>query len=334
MNNKFIPYTEQDLSYTTLEDNNAFENKDVEYLYQNFAMRLENPEKKYDAKDHNDKSIKSKQIYPKSDPAAKRNIVKKAIEYSNGCLYYGDWNISTKQKHGLGISKWPGGSIYYGQFMNDKCNGKGRLIFREGEEYNGDWVDNKAEGYGIYISDEVKYEGNWKNDKQQGLGKETWNDGTTYIGEFKYGQKTGNGKFKYINGSNYTGSFLNNQFHGKGTYVWGDGREYTGDWKFNKIDGEGEFKWPDGRKYTGHYKNDKKDGYGVFEWGDGKKYRGNWIDGKQNGEGEIYNPKDGVWTKGRWKNGRKEDGERMSSNSNWVSQSTSSFKRDLIKKDN
>ena len=232
-------------------------------------------------------------------------ICLKAIEYSNGCQYYGEWNQKNNQKHGRGIQKWKEGPMYYGYFKADKANGKGKFIFTEGEIYEGNWVDNRATGLGKYISKEVIYEGEWKNDMQNGVGTETWDDGTVYIGEFKEGQKTGEGKFIYNDGSNYVGNFLNNNFHGKGKYIWIDGREYEGDWKNNKIDGEGIFKWKDGRKYIGQYKNDKKDGYGIFEWPSGKKYKGFWKNGKQNGEGEIYDIKNKKWIKGFWKDGKK-----------------------------
>ena len=187
-------------------------------------------------------------------------LLSSTIEYSNGCLYYGEWNQINNQKHGRGVLKWPDVLTYYGQFKMDNINGKGRIITKNGEEYEGDWIDNRANGFGVYKNKEVKYEGKWKNDRQEGIGNETWNDGTNYNGEFIEGQKTGQGKFKYADGSNYIGSFLNNQLHGRGKYCWTDGREYFGDWKYNKIDGEGVFKWPDGRKYIGHYKQDKKNG--------------------------------------------------------------------------
>jgi hypothetical protein len=71
------------------------------------------------------------------------------------------------------------------------------------------------------------------------------------------------------------------------------------------MEGEGKFTWPDGRTYKGEYKRDKKDGYGIFEWDDGRIYKGNWKEGKQNGEGEYYNPKEKIWKKGLWENGKK-----------------------------
>ena len=72
------------------------------------------------------------------------------------------------------------------------------------------------------------------------------------------------------------------------------------------MDGNGEFIWPDGRKYIGEYKDDKKEGYGVFEWNDERKYKGMWKNGKQDGEGEFYNPKEKVWRKGIWVDGKRD----------------------------
>jgi hypothetical protein len=281
---KFLPYLDPDLQYHIAEKSLITQN-DIQLLFQKFQ--------------------------PLNDDIP--TVCLKTIEYSNGVQYYGEYNQNNNQKHGRGILKFPDGPIYYGQFKMDKANGKGKLIFKDGEEYDGDWENNKTNGFGIYKSKEVTYEGKWKNDRQEGIGTETWKDGTTYTGEFKNGQKSGKGKFKDSDGSNYTGNFLNNQLHGKGIYIWPDGREYNGEWKNNKIDGEGVFKWPDGRRYIGYYKNDKKDGYGVFEWPDGKKYKGYWKNGKQQGEGECYNPKEKVWVKGRWKDGKKEKKSNLTS---------------------
>ena len=33
-------------------------------------------------------------------------------------------------------------SIYEGLWNNDKMNGKGRMIYSDGDVYEGDWVDN------------------------------------------------------------------------------------------------------------------------------------------------------------------------------------------------
>jgi hypothetical protein len=45
--------------------------------------------------------------------------------------------------------------------------------------YIGNWENDKANGYGVYLhSNGSKYEGDWKDDKQHGKGHETWADGS------------------------------------------------------------------------------------------------------------------------------------------------------------
>ena len=49
----------------------------------------------------------------------------------------------------------------------------------------------------------AKYEGNWKNDMQDGLGKETWPDGSTFEGQYRLGRKEGSGNYIWKDGSIY-----------------------------------------------------------------------------------------------------------------------------------
>ena len=70
------------------------------------------------------------------------------------------------------------------------------------------------------------------------------------------------------------------------------------------MEGEGVFIWPDGRKYIGKFENDKRDGYGEYKFKDGRMYKGNWKNGFQHGEGQFYNPKNNLWIKGIWINGK------------------------------
>ena len=46
------------------------------------------------------------------------------------------------------------------------------MYMANGSKYQGDWKNNKEEGYGIYTwPDGSRYEGDWKNGKQDGKGK-------------------------------------------------------------------------------------------------------------------------------------------------------------------
>lgn len=49
---------------------------------------------------------------------------------------------------------------------------------------------------------------------------------------------------------------------------------------------------------------------------DGRKYKGNWLGGKQHGEGEFLQPKENIWKKGIWN-----DGKRV----RWLNESNSQF---------
>jgi hypothetical protein len=63
------------------------------------------------------------------------------------------------------------GSRYEGEFANDKFNGRGVLILKEGGYYNGTWVDAKRNGQGeLLYKNGDKYSGEWKDDKRNGRG--------------------------------------------------------------------------------------------------------------------------------------------------------------------
>ena len=38
---------------------------------------------------------------------------------------------------------WPDGSIYEGDWVNDKANGNGRLINVDGDYYKGEWIEDR-----------------------------------------------------------------------------------------------------------------------------------------------------------------------------------------------
>lgn len=225
------------------------------------------------------------------------------ILLSNRAVYIGEWNDSN-QRDGFGMQIWPDSSIYEGYWKADFPI-KGRLIFSDGDAYDGDFVNNKALGQGTFYSKEgTIYTGEWHNDKRQGQGNETTAEGSVYTGEYHQDKKHGNGIMTFIDKSQYNGEFWEDQIHGKGEYRWNDGREYVGDWVRGKMHGQGIFIWQDGRRYDGEYHNDQKHGFGKFISTNGASYEGYWLHGKKHGLGVQYFD-NGIARKGEWEDGKR-----------------------------
>jgi len=48
-------------------------------------------------------------------------------------------------------------------------HGKGKYIWNDGREYDGEWKDSNMDGFGVYIwQDGRKYIGNYLKDKKHG----------------------------------------------------------------------------------------------------------------------------------------------------------------------
>ena len=69
-------------------------------------------------------------------------------------------------------------------------------------------------------------------EKKNGLGTETYEDGSSYVGVFKDGERNGQGTYTY----------------GKGEW---EGDKYVGDWKDGKRTGQGSYTWSNGNNYIG-----------------------------------------------------------------------------------
>ena len=117
-----------------------------------------------------------------------------------------------------GISIYPGGAKYVGQFKDSKPHGYGTFFWKNGDKYYGEWKDGKNHGNGTKI---------WKN-------------GRKYVGTFKNDKLHGEGTLFYPDGKKYTGEFINDKRHGKGTFSYPDGTAYVGQFIAGKEEGEGK----------------------------------------------------------------------------------------------
>jgi hypothetical protein len=226
-----------------------------------------------------------------------------SIRYPNGEKYSGyfspDWE---KEVFGIQINK--DGSKYIGFFKNGMFEGRGRLILRKGDYFEGEFKQNKANGFGKYVNIKGEiYIGNWVDDKQEGDGELILKDGSRYNGQFKKGLKNGKGKISWTDSSYYEGDFANNYFDGYGVYMMRNKKVYIGEWKNGQMNGLGIFSCPDGKCYKGYYENDKKNGFGIYSGKNNLKYEGKFKKGKQYGIGRVTNEKGekqlGLYLKGK-----------------------------------
>ena len=79
------------------------------------------------------------------------------------------------------------GSFFKGNFKNGLRNGNG--IWKRGpgnsDKYEGEYVEDKKEGYGVFKWQNGNlYKGNFFNDQKHGYGEMYWNDGSCYKGEW------------------------------------------------------------------------------------------------------------------------------------------------------
>ena len=205
---------------------------------------------------------------------------------------------------------------YIGHHKNGVEHGKGTIYKMNGSiMYQGDFVEGKREGYGIFYGQEYYYIGQWNNDlawghgilytyngniiydgdfigdKIEGFGKYIYLNGFYYIGQFKNGKKNGKGTLYYENGNIlYDGDFINDEFEGYGKLMYEDGKYYVGQFKQGLRNGKGiEYKKNGNIIYIGEYKDGALDGFGKAIIEEGIYYIGQFKNNTANGKGKIIN---------------------------------------------
>ena len=105
---------------------------------------------------------------------------------------------------------------YIGEVLNGLREGKGTMLFENGDKYIGDWINDKVEGKGIYyfITGEI-YDGEWINNNREGKGILYYSKGDRYEGDWKNGKRDGEGIIYYINGDRQMGDFKDDKEIGK-----------------------------------------------------------------------------------------------------------------------
>ena len=121
--------------------------------------------------------------------------------YKDGTLYIGEFQ--NNKKEGVGMYRWPDGTIYYGEWKNDNMEGFCYIKFADDRKYEGQMINGVKSGYGEFTWKSIrKYIGNYVNDLKEGFGIYIWNIKTfeIYIGFWYKGKMEGIGMI--INGDN------------------------------------------------------------------------------------------------------------------------------------
>jgi hypothetical protein len=101
--------------------------------------------------------------------------------YQGGC--------AEGKAEGQGTAK--GSAMYVGGFHLGKKHGRGVKTWPWGDRYEGDFVDDRKEGWGVYswgartLFAGDRYEGGFANDKRNGYGIYLWSTGDSYAGPWK-----------------------------------------------------------------------------------------------------------------------------------------------------
>ncbi len=208
------------------------------------------------------------------------------------------------------------GGIYEGEVVNGKPHGQGKLLYSLNNvsnyvSYEGDWFDGEKQGKGTMIwKNGDKYVGNWKNNKQDGQGNYYWADGSIYNGNWEDSKKNGQGVFYYApnNSSNIVsneGYWLNDKEQGQRTIIWKDGTKYVGGWENDKRNGQGTEYFLNGDKLIGTWYSDKRNGKVIWHYINGDREECQYLDGKIADEDATYYWGTGEYMTGTYLNGKK-----------------------------
>ncbi|EEY61791.1 uncharacterized protein PITG_13733 [Phytophthora infestans T30-4] len=118
------------------------------------------------------------------------------------------------------------------------------------------------------------------------------------------------GTFSFSDGSKYKGEYcvsggkVARKGHGN---FWTGAERYDGEWLHDQMHGRGVYSFATGAIYDGEFQNNQFHGVGSYRWGDGAHYEGGWYFNRMHGEG-LYVDKDGVEWRGRFVNGKYDNG--------------------------
>ena len=150
-------------------------------------------------------------------------------------------------------------NLYYGEWYNNKYEGKG-LLYYDGNKYLGEFKNGKKNGKGIeYYNNNEIYDGEWKNNLKHGKGRYYFKNGEIYDGEWKNNKNFGNCIYYFNNGDIFNGYIKDNKFYNKGRYYNNFlNTVFEGFWFDNQKEGKGIYFYPDFSYKIIYFKENKE----------------------------------------------------------------------------
>ncbi|KAG2786404.1 hypothetical protein Pcac1_g4460 [Phytophthora cactorum] len=206
-------------------------------------------------------------------------------------------------------------------------HGKGRLEFKTGFTYVGDFVHGRMHGTGRieWQTSGVVYEGEFTHNEITGRGTYWWPNGSSYVGDVKCGKRHGHGVFvtgdrgvvlrqdKGAEEQKEAGeepekvpkpllfAFRSQEDQGEGggsqdetkgedgLVVAQSNARYDGEWENGLPHGYGELVFDAARniRYEGQFREGKREGRGHMHYADGSVYAGDWKADVKCGQGVM-----------------------------------------------
>ena len=178
--------------------------------------------------------------------------------------------------------------------------GQGTATYDNGDIYQGEYIDGKRQGNGIYRYEKTKhvYEGEWYENVKQGIGKMDYFNIGTYHGYWENGRRHGEGVFTYKNGDVYSGWWRYGQKEGYGTYLFKEtNMKMVGEFVKGKLT-SGKWIYPNGVYWQGSFENNKPAGKGTWFFKNGNTLDGTFeqkpkVKGEDEPESEVEEDPEG-----------------------------------------
>eukprot|EP00760_Papus_ankaliazontas_P019910 PhM_4_TR18080/c1_g1_i1/m.106359 len=209
-----------------------------------------------------------------------------------GSMYSGVFD-SQFGRHGKGVMVLKNSESYEGEFAHNLRHGRGTYRFSNREVYDGEWKEDERTGTGTmhYLNGDV-FTGEWLRGKKHGKGLLRLRGGDTLDATWSDDQQKGPGVMSYKNGDMYDGNWRNGVRHGHGVFFHAKSKStYDGEFERGLMHGRGRLQYPGRYTFEGTFAFGERQ-RGIMSFVDGSCYEGEWKSDKFHGRGVWWGPDD------------------------------------------